>query len=248
KPGGSCPESVSASGSDADGDTLTYSWSGCASGTSASSTCNVASIGKSTATVTICDGWSCLQASVDSTGTNSAPVCTASGGGSCHPGAPSYTCSKPVSVSCSDADGDPVTISWSGCASGSGTSSTCSIDKIGSVTATATGSDGWTNSAPSNVSATGTDHASVENYGIAPIYSTARVEIPFGYSDADGDPLESCTATCTDGLGLACCTIINCRVDQYGAPDGAPGHVIYKDANHGADGKGCSMHLTASSH
>jgi hypothetical protein len=114
------------------------------------------------------------------------------------------------------------------------------------VTATATGNDGWANSAPSNVNSTGTDTAPVENYGISPTYSSgATVETAYGYSDADGDPLESCTATCTDDLGLACCTIINCRTDFYG---GAPGHVRYSGAGHGADGKGCSMHLHACNH
>lgn len=70
-----CETNVSANGSDSDGDSLSYSWSGCASGSGSNATCAVSKAGNNTATVTVTDGWESANASVVSTGTNTAPWC-----------------------------------------------------------------------------------------------------------------------------------------------------------------------------
>ena len=69
----SCQTSVSANGSDGDGDPLTYNWQGCASGTGQNATCSVNGLGAVTATVQVSDGWATASDSVSSTGVNASP-------------------------------------------------------------------------------------------------------------------------------------------------------------------------------
>jgi parallel beta-helix repeat protein len=178
---------------------------------------------------------------VSSTG-NTAPTCSGGGGGACHPaGTSPFTCPRPVSVSCTDAEGHALTYSWSGCASGSAPSSTCTVSSIGAHVATASVSDGWATTTV-NVTSTGTDSPPTHAYNIGPYYNGgAWTEIPFSFNDSDGDPLRSCTATCQTPWGVTCCTILNCRTDFYG---GQPGHVIYRDARIEI-GQGCLMTVQA---
>lgn len=221
---------------------LSYSWSGICTGTAGSVTASVVALGDNYCTVVATDSLnrSATANSPAVAGTNASPVCSTSGGGSCHPsGSSPFTCTTPVTVSCSDPDGDPLVVTWSGCASGTGNNATCTLTQIGANTAKATASDGWT-TASSTVDSTGTDTPPMHHYDIGPSYNGgAYTEIPFAFDDAENDPLTSCTATCTDPNGVDCCTIINCRTDIYG---GQPGHIIYRNA---AVGSSCSMHLKA---
>ena len=138
-----CSIALVATASDPSGGAVSVSWGGCAAGSSGlSATCVVRALGSVTADVTATNtaGLTASQ-SVSLTGTNSAPTVTVSGGASCQ-----ASCSSPVSAAASDADGDPVpgsAITWSGCASGTGTSSECSMPSSGTYTATATVSDDW---------------------------------------------------------------------------------------------------------
>lgn len=221
---------------------LSYSWSGICTGTAASVVANITALGDNYCTVVVTDALNraATANSPSVVGTNSPLVCSTSGGGNCHPsGSSPFTCTTSVAANCSDPDGDPILVSWSGCASGSGKTSTCTLTKIGANTAKATGSDGWT-TASSTVDSTGTDTPPTHHYDIGPYYhGGAYTEIPFSFDDAENDPLTNCTATCTDPYGGVCCTIVNCRTDLY---DGQPGHILYKNATVGSS---CSMHLKA---
>ena len=70
-----CSVQFSAATSDPDGDPLTYSWSGCTSGTDDRSSCPVTSDRSFTATVTVSDGWVTASRSGSATGTNGRPSC-----------------------------------------------------------------------------------------------------------------------------------------------------------------------------
>jgi hypothetical protein len=70
------------------------------------------------------------------------------GGGSCHPSAAASTrgargCTVAfLALGVSDPDGDAVALSWSGCASGTDASASCTITAPGEVVATVTATDG----------------------------------------------------------------------------------------------------------
>jgi hypothetical protein len=66
-----------------------------------------------------------------------APSVTVTSSPSCHP-----TCTVTFTASGTDPEGDPLSYSWSGCASGTGTSKTCQITSMATITATVTASDG----------------------------------------------------------------------------------------------------------
>lgn len=139
RPSVPCSVPTQAVASDPDGDPITFSWQGCASGVAAMSTCAVSSLGAKTATVTVTDSkGASASASVNITGTNAQPAVTVGGGGSCHP-----TCSLTFTGSATDSDGDPLTLSWSGCASGTAPSATCSVNASSPVSATLSANDGW---------------------------------------------------------------------------------------------------------
>jgi hypothetical protein len=82
-----------------------------------------------------------------------------SGGGSCHPrrtfqGAVD-PCERQFTANAHDPDGDHLTYAWSGCASGTGTTATCSVDAIRTFTARVTVRDGRGESANASATATG---------------------------------------------------------------------------------------------
>lgn len=139
RPGTPCAVQVQAVASDPDGDPITYSWQGCAAGTAASASCAVGTPGPKTATVTVTDSKGASASStVTVAGTNNAPAVSVTGGGACHP-----TCTATFSGSAADADGDSVTLAWSGCASGSAPSVTCQVTSPAAVSATLSANDGW---------------------------------------------------------------------------------------------------------
>ena len=211
RPGAPCSIPIQAQASDPDGDAIAYTWQGCAAGTAATAACSVSSISSFTATVTVRDPkGASATASATVQGTNSAPTVTIHGGGSCHP-----NCSIDFSAGGSDADGDPLSYSWSGCTSGTDNRAGCSVTGVGGFTAKVTVNDGWA-TADQSGSATGTNGRPFCWSADQP----AGDWVGYGWDDPDGDPVDNCSATC-DGCTAKCRT--NKRVD---ITNGTPGDRI----------------------
>jgi hypothetical protein len=185
-----CGVDVSGNGTDADGDPLTYSWSGCASGSGATVKCAVPALstGTHTASVSISDGWTSVTRSVSVRGLNSPPtVSVSSSAAGCHP-RPGAPCFVTVSAQASDPDGDPVSLAWSGCAAGTAASTQCDVQQPGAHTATATAKDPFDAARSGSVTVTGTNRAPV---ALATPASGTGYVFPFRWEwrDADGDVL-----------------------------------------------------------
>ena len=142
----SCTLEVVAQGTDPDGDSLTYAWSGCATGTGAQATCTVKDPGRVTATVSADDGHGHVvtasgfgQGIVPRNNPPSAAVVFPSGA-QCTP-SPGRACTVTVVVQAEDPDGDTLEYVWSGCAAGVGDHATCTVSAPGPVTATVTVDD-----------------------------------------------------------------------------------------------------------
>lgn len=182
-----CRVDVSATGNDPDGDPLTFAWSGCATGTNASSICTVPLLATQaqTATVEIGDGWATVTRSVSVQAQNQPPTVSASGGGPCHP-RPGSPCTVTVSAAASDPDGDPITLRWSGCASGSTVNAACAVDQLGSVSATVTATDPFNATRSANVNAQGVNQAAHATATPA-LGGGAAAFYTLGWSDADTD-------------------------------------------------------------
>jgi hypothetical protein len=82
------------------------------------------------------------------------PTVTVSGGGSCHPKSPSTPCTVNFSARVTGGQ-TPLSYSWSGCTSGSGTSESCKVNAIKSFTSTVTVKDALGRSATASGTATG---------------------------------------------------------------------------------------------
>jgi hypothetical protein len=91
---------------------------------------------------------------------------TLTGGGSCHP-QPGKPCSVEFQADPHDRDGDPVTLEWSGCTSGTGFTERCTIDRPGRFTATVTVKDSHGATARETATADGTNLLPVVKIGQA---------------------------------------------------------------------------------
>ncbi len=186
-----CLVEVLARGTDADGDRLSFTWSGCAEGTLVGAKCTVPRLmlGTFPATVTIDDGWTSVTRSVNVRGWNTLPNISASASAAgCHP-RPGAPCVVPLNSTPSDLDGDPVTVTWSGCGEGAGTTSVCEVHALGTHTATATASDPFGATRAVSVSVQGQNRAPVAS--AAPASGTgAAFPFTWSWSDADGDQLD----------------------------------------------------------
>ena len=155
-----CALNVSATASDPDGDQLTYTWSGCATGTAATAVCTIKDPGVVSATVAVDDGHGhIVSASAAGRGdreANRQPAVTVlfPSGATCTP-SPGVPCAIDVVAQASDPDGDALQFSWSGCASGAGDRARCMIATPGPVTATVTVDDRQTPSVRASATATG---------------------------------------------------------------------------------------------
>jgi PKD repeat protein len=113
-------------------------------------------VGTYTAKLTVADtqGLQSSSTAVVTIGANLPPVVTIAGGGvSCH--AP---CSQDFTVSATDAESDPVTLVWGGCATGqSGSTVTCSQATGGDATATVTATSPWNPPVIAQATFTGTN-------------------------------------------------------------------------------------------
>lgn len=132
--GGDCTLQVAAQAIDADGDPLSYAWTGCASGTGAGAVCTIRAAGAVTATVTVSDGHGhTVTASAAGEGTaipNAPPTVTVSFDGSSHcVPSPDKPCTVKVIAHANDPESDELTYSWSGCAKGTAASATCSVQR-----------------------------------------------------------------------------------------------------------------------
>lgn len=127
-----CAVKVKATASDPDGDPLTLTFGGCASGTAqgtyAESECQILSFAEVVASVTATDpSGASAQASIGIAGQGSQnhppSVTLSTSADSCHP-RPGAPCRITFTAQASDIDpGDTLTYTWSGCTKGSGTAS-----------------------------------------------------------------------------------------------------------------------------
>jgi hypothetical protein len=178
---------VQASGSDPDGDLLTFTWSGCASGANSTASCTLPerSATAQTAIVTISDGWSSVERSVAVTPLNEPPNVTAGGGGSCHP-RPGQPCSVQVTANAADPDGDPVSYTWFDCAAGGARQATCTVETLSAHTATVTVRDPFGAQRLASVTSYGVNQAA--GASASPRQgSGATATYMLGWSDGDGD-------------------------------------------------------------
>jgi hypothetical protein len=103
----------------------------------------------------------------------------------------------PVAAVASDPDGDPVTLEWFDCASGSGSRGTCRIETLGPALATATARDPFGARRLASVTSYGVNQAAQaiaspqSGSGASAMYTLAR-------SDTDGDSV-TCQLTSSDG-------------------------------------------------
>ncbi len=184
--------SFAASGSDADGDAITYSWDfgDGATGTGSSVTHSYGTVGTFIVIVTANDGMdSSSPASAAVTISNQAPAANAGGPYSGVRNA-AVTFSGAAS---SDADGDILTYEWAFGDGGTGTgvSPTHAYASTGTFTVTLMVNDGTTNSAPSTAAVTTSNQAPAANAG-GPYSGVRNTSVTFagaGSSDPDNDPL-----------------------------------------------------------
>jgi hypothetical protein len=144
----SCTVDVTAQASDPDGDPLTYSWSGCATGNTPKAVCTIADPGTVMATVMVDDGHGHRVSASGSAEGDREPEKAAPSvavvfatGDECTP-SPGRPCVLDVLAQAVDPDGDPLHYSWSGCAAGNGERARCTVAAPGEATATVTVDDG----------------------------------------------------------------------------------------------------------
>ena len=163
KPGTTCTLQVVAQATDPDGDPLQYAWSGCAAGASPRATCTIAQIGQVSASVTVSDDKAhIVTAAITGEGVatpNGPPsaVVAFQGASSCTP-LPAKPCTLAVAAQATDPDGDVLKYQWSGCASGTASSASCTVDRPGRVEATVQVSDDRGQTTTATAAGNGNNH------------------------------------------------------------------------------------------
>ena len=209
-----CTLTAVAHASDADSDTITFAWSGCASGTTARATCSVAKAGDVVATVQVSDGHG-HQTSASATGHGSTPATSNTaptvnvrfdGATTCTP-MPNKACTLDVTVIASDPDNDALEYKWDGCAKGSSTRATCSLSKPGPVQATVTASDGHGHDVTASATAVGEDEPPTVKVGYVSVFSSGSIEVLGSIVDPEeGELCGGGTNFCLSVTGSGACT------------------------------------------
>jgi hypothetical protein len=200
-----CAVKLRAQASDPDDDLLSYSWSGCASGSGATAVCSVVAEGSATATVTVDDGrggTASATAEVVGRAPNQAPLVSISGPTSCHP-TPSSPCEVTLIASASDPDGDPLSYIWSGCASGTSATASCTVSSLSEVEAVVHVSDGRGGEANASHMASGVNAPPTCSIGQAMFCAQPLCRITFGVNASDPDGDTPIALNCADGTALA---------------------------------------------
>ncbi len=130
-------------------------------------------------------------------------VTISGGGGSCHP-----NCTVAFGATVTGG-APPIAYAWTGCTTGTGTSSSCTVDRVGGLTGTVTVTDGLGRTATASASASGVNAAPTvscnsPNCDGTP-YPTKTCGIGVADSDPDNDTL-SYSATNLNGP----CKSLNC--------------------------------------
>jgi Big-like domain-containing protein len=223
RPGGSCTLAVVAQANDPDGDSLQYSWSGCASGTSARTTCTVERVGPVVASVEVRDDHGhAVSGAVTGEGSplpNAAPTVTVTfEGASVCTQEGSRPCTLTVVARASDPDGDPLQFVWSGCASGTSSRATCTVERVGKVIASVDVSDGHGHTVTGTVSGEGLPIPNAPP-SVTVVFQGAStctpqpgracsLDVLAQASDPDGDPLQYVWSGCASGTSpRATCTV-----------------------------------------
>jgi PKD repeat protein len=195
-----CTVGFSATAQDPDGDVFTFAWDGCAAGQNGpTATCVLSTAGTFPVSVTVADALGATAtASGQATGANAAPVIQGiTGGGQRHvPVIATFV------VTASDADGDALTYSWTGCAAGqTGRTSVCALPTVGTIAATVTVSDGRGGMASQTVSLQGTNAAPTA-VTVTATPSTCVVPCTASFSATASDPDEDLLAFVWTGCAI----------------------------------------------
>lgn len=145
------------------------------------------------------------------------PTVSVSGGGNCHP-TPSSPCSVQFTANASNG-APPLTYSWSGCTSGNGSSASCTVPGLGSVSGTVTVKDKLGRTANASASATGVNGTPTVSCGAwsagAPSYMHYSAGDPDGDTVTISDAGSSCVGGKINSCGSGKCTV------QLTAPSGS---------------------------
>lgn len=117
-----------------------------------------------------------------------APSVTVSSSPACHP-----TCTVTFTAAPVDDEGDSMTVSWSGCASGTGLTKTCQVTSMATITATATATDSHGTSASASKSVQPANQTpSITNPGNKTWAKNTDVSFQFTVTDDDPASTGSC--------------------------------------------------------
>ena len=150
---------------------------------------------------------------------NRPPTVSVSGGGACHPvrrfSGAVEPCRLDFEAVASDPDGDHLTYSWSGCASGSGTRATCSIDAVQTFTARVTVRDGSGGSAQASGTALGVNLPPNVRVGGPPSPALSNTFYPTAGNqpddpEEDADPNQLCTHASVTAHGPCRAVLAQC--------------------------------------
>lgn len=223
RPGAPCTLSVFAIARDPDGDPLRYRWSGCASGDAVRATCTVERSGPVTASLEVSDNHGhAVSASATGEGAalpNSPPLLTVAfaGPSKCIQDG-SAPCFLTVQAQASDPDDDPLTYTWSGCATGGSPQATCTVSHVGSVVARLDVSDGHEHTVTATLSGEGIPRPNAPPTVVVTFQGPSActplprkpctLDVLAEAADPDGDPIRYAWSGCASGTSARATCIV----------------------------------------